>query len=397
MPSSSFRPLALTAAHATANPAGKGRAVRRWLPVLLLAAGSLGGCAWAPGSHLESQSEAAPIDDLVDIRPITPGLVVTQQESRGTADAGRAMPAELEQALQEYEYYVGPGDVLNIIVYDHPELTIPAGSERSAAEAGNQVRSDGTIFYPYIGRVHVAGKTLEEIRAMLARQLSEFITEPQVDVGVAAFNAKKVHISGAVSQPQSLPITTIPMTITDAISQAGGASEGANWHSVTLNRNGEEIPVSLYALMQQGDNRQNRLLQDGDVLHVPTAENRGISVMGQVRRPGDLPLGNEPLSLTDAVSRAGGIDETSAEPSGIFVVRGTQDASDKLATVYQLDVSNAASFSLGHDFQLEPQDVVYVTTAPIARWNRVISLLLPSISLPGTLAETSTDVSDINN
>ncbi len=133
------------------------------------------------------------------------------------------------------------------------------------------------------------------------------------------------------------------------------------------------------------------------MLHVSSAENRGVAVMGQVRRPGNQPLGNEPLSLTDAVSRAGGIDETSAEASGIFVVRGSQGASDKLATVYQLDVSHAAAFALGNGFQLEPEDVVYVTTAPIARWNRVISLLLPSVSLPGTLADTTTDVRDIND
>lgn len=395
MPSSSSRQPA-SPVFATPAPMAKGRAVKRWLPVLLLAAGTLGGCAWAPGSHLESQSEAAPIDDLVNIRPITPGLVNTQQESRRTAGPGKATPAELTQALQSYEYRVGPGDVLTIIVYDHPELTIPAGSERSAAEAGNQVRSDGTLFYPYIGRVQVAGKTLDEIRGTLTRQLSEFITDPQVDVSVAAFRSKKAYVSGAVGQPQALPITNTPLTIVDAISQVGGATETANWHGATLNRNGREIPVSLYSLLQQGDNRQNRLLQDGDVLHVPTAENRGVAVMGQVRRPGNLALGNEPLSLTDAVSRAGGIDETSAEASGIFVVREEQADSDKLATVYQLDVSNAAAFTLGNGFHLEPEDVVYVTTAPIARWNRVISLLLPSISLPGTLADTSTDVRDIN-
>ncbi|MBB3189415.1 polysaccharide export protein [Halomonas cerina] len=368
---------------------------RRWLPALVLVLGTLGGCAWAPGSHIAHESEAAPIDDLVEIRPITPGLVATYQETLGRPATD--MPDELRRALERYEYRVGAGDVLDIIVYDHPELTIPAGSERSAAEAGNQVRNDGTIFYPFIGRVSVAGKTLDEIRLQLTRQLADYIAEPQVDVRVAAFRSKKVYVSGAVAEPSTLPVTTVPLTIVDAISQAGGAVEQANWHRATLTRNGQKIPVSLYALLHQGDQSENRLLRDGDILHVPTAEDRGISVMGQVRRPGSLPLGNEPLSLTDAVSQAGGIDETSAEPSGIFVIREKEEASDRLATVYQLDVSHAAAFAMGNDFILEPRDIVYVTTAPIARWNRVISLLLPSISLPGTLADTTTDVRDVNN
>jgi len=148
--------------------------------------------------------------------------------------------------------------------------------------------------------------------------------------------------------------------------------------------------------MRNGDMTQNRLLQPGDILHVPSAENQAVAVMGQVNRPGSIPLGNERMTLTDAISRSGGIDERSANPSGIFVIRG-QEQGDKLATVYQLDVRNAASFTLGNRFTLEPQDVIYVTTAPIARWNRVISLLLPSISLPGVAAETVNDVDDAQN
>ncbi|WP_458527199.1 polysaccharide export protein [Onishia taeanensis] len=353
---------------------------------------ALSGCAWAPGSHVSYETESAPIDDLVDIQPITPGLVATYREAMSQQATSRS--PELEEAIDDYVYRVGKGDILDIIVYDHPELTIPAGSDRSAAEAGNQVRSDGTIFYPYIGQVDVLGKTLDEIRAVLMHRLADYIAEPQVDVKVAAFRSKKVYVSGAVSAPGAVAITDVPMTIPDAISQAGGATQEANWHRAILTRNGKEMPLSLYALMRQGDQRQNHLLRDGDVLHVTSAENQAVAVMGQVLRPGNIPVGNERLSLTDAVSRAGGINETSAEASGIFVIRGKEASDEQLATVYQLDVSNAAAFSLGQRFTLEPRDVVYVTTAPVARWNRVISLLLPSVNLPGSIADTSNDIRD---
>lgn len=362
--------------------------------LLLCAALGLGGCAFAPGGHINYETDTAPIDDLVNIEPITPGLVAAYRDA--LSKSGSAMPDELRTALDDYEYRIGSGDILSVIVYDHPELTIPAGAERSAAEVGNRVRRNGTIFYPYIGQVQVEGKTLDEVRTILTRRLADYITDPQVDVSVAAFRSKKVHISGAVGQPGTLPITDEPLTITDAISQVGGASQDANWHSAFLTREGNEIAISLYALLRQGDQRQNRLLRDGDVLHVPVAENQNITVMGQVRAPGGYPIGNERLNLTDAIARAGGINENSAEASGIFVIRGESWTSDKLATVYQLDVSNAASFTLGNRFMMQPQDVVYVTTAPVARWNRVISLLLPSVNLPGTLASTTTDVRDIN-
>jgi len=363
-----------------------------WLPATLIAA-LLSGCAWAPGSHMDYQAESAPIDELVDVQPITPGLVATYREE--VAAAGHAMPENLRQAVDSYVYRVGPGDVLDIIVYDHPELTIPSGEQRSAAEAGNLVRNDGAIFYPYIGQVQVEGKTLDEIRSLLTRRLSEYIADPQVDVKVAAYRSKSVYVTGAVNTQGKLPITTDPMTIRDALSEAGGASVNANWHRAILTRDGVETPISLYALLRQGDQRENRLLRDGDVLHVTSAENQGVSVMGQVIRPGNVALGNERLTLTDAISRAGGINETTAEASGIFVVRSKPEGSQQLATVYQLDVRNAAAFSLGQRFTLEPKDVIYVTTAPVARWNRVISLLLPTVNLPGTVANTSSDVRDL--
>ncbi|WP_282041302.1 polysaccharide export protein [Halomonas alimentaria] len=362
------------------------------LLIALATTALLAGCSFAPGSHMDYQTETAPIDDLVDIEPITPGLLAAWQEG----DPAVPISDEFQAELEAYEYRVGPGDVLSIIVYDHPELTNPGGTERSAAEVGNRVQADGTFYYPYIGRVSAEGKTIDEVRSELTRRLAAYITEPQVEVSVAAFNSKKVYLSGEVSEPKTLPITSVPLTLVDAISQVGSANPGANWHSIFLNRNGQQQRISLYELMRNGDMSQNRLLQPGDILHVPSAENQAVAVMGQVNGPGRLPLGNERMSLMDVIAQSGGIDERSADASGIFVIRGKEQG-DKLATVYQLDVSNAASFTLASRFTMQPQDVVYVTTAPIARWNRVISLLLPSISLPGTTAGSIDDVRDFND
>ena len=352
----------------------------------------LAGCSLAPGSHMDYRSETAPIDELVDVEPITPGLIASWQAAE---PAQPVRNQQLQDQLTAYEYRVGPGDVLSIIVYDHPELTNPGGTDRSAAEVGNRVQADGTFFYPYIGRITAEGKTIDEIRHELTRRLASFITEPQIEVNVAAFNSKKVYLSGEVSEPKTLAITSVPLTLVDAISQVGSANPGANWHSVYLNRDGQQEQISLYELMRNGDMSQNRLLQPGDILHVPSAENQAVAVMGQVVRPGNLPLGNERMTLTDALARSGGINEISAEASGIFVIRGNEPGNNKLATVYQLDVRNAAAFTLGSRFALEPQDVIYVTTAPLARWNRVISQLLPSIRLPGATADSLTDARDL--
>jgi polysaccharide export outer membrane protein len=336
--------------------------------------------------------ESVDLSETVDIQAITPELLQRIERERPTA---QSQPASLRREIAEYDYQVGPGDILSIIVYDHPELTIPAGSERSAAEAGHIVRPEGTIFYPFLGRISVAGKSTDEIRIQLTRGLSEYLTNPQVDVFVAQFNSQKAYVTGAVGAPGTLPITNVPLTIVDAISAVGGPSGDAFWHELTLIRGGEEERLSLFALLSEGDQTQNRLLRDGDQLHLPSADNQGIAMLGQVRSTGNLPMNRELLSLTDALSRAGGINEERGDASGIFVLRPHSLESDKLATVYQLDVSDATAYMMASKFPLEPNDVVYVTTAPLARWNRVITLLLPSLRLPGSIGASGQDLGEL--
>ncbi|WP_081949062.1 polysaccharide export protein [Litchfieldella xinjiangensis] len=367
--------------------AGKRRKGRTALGLggTLLAVMLISGCAMAPGGHIDYGTEGNSLEDQVDVEPITPALIAAMDTMKRSA---RPVDSEFREQMRDYDYKVGPGDVLSVIVYDHPELTIPAGAERDAAESGNRVRPDGTMFYPYVGRIRVEGMTLEEVRSLLTRRLSNVISEPQVEVGMAAFRSQKVYVSGAVNNPGIQPVNLEPLTLLDAISQAGGATETADWHNVLLARDGVEENISLYALLHQGDMTQNRLLRSGDLVHVPPAENQNVVVLGQVLRPGAIAVGNERLTLTGALAQAGGVNESRAEPSGIFVIRGNEPGSEKLATVYQLDIADATNLLLGTRFALEPKDVVYVTSAPLARWNNVISLLLPSVTLPGDVGRS---------
>lgn len=351
----------------------------RLVPLLLLITTMLGGCAFAPGGHMSYDTETAPIDDLVDIEPITLGLVRAQRDVATARDISQ-VSEELRHHINGYDYRIGKGDVLSVIVYDHPELTIPAGGERSAAESGNTVHSDGTIFYPYIGRVQVEGLTVAEVRDIIARELSGYIAQPQVEVRLAAFNSQRAYVTGEVNEPGRQPITNVPLTVLDAISNAGGPSEHANWHEVVLSRGGEDYRISLHDMLNNGDIAQNQLLQDGDVLHVGDTTSQQVYVMGEVNEVNNVPMGRSRISLTDALTRAGGFNEAQANARGIFVIRQATADSDKLATIYQLDARNAAAMMLGTEFMLQPNDIVYVTTTPLGRWNRVISQLLPTIS-----------------
>ncbi|MCQ6261994.1 polysaccharide export protein [Alcanivorax sp. MM125-6] len=352
------------------------------LPIALAGLIALTGCAFAPGPHYSNSpgwfsedegADAAALPDVVEVHQISTA-VLTNPQQRTLANPDPS----LMQEPANYDYEVGPGDVLQITIWDHPELTIPAGSMRSAQEAGNWVHNDGTIFYPYVGKIQVAGMRVTEIRDVIADRIAEYIENPQVDVSVAAFRSQRLYVTGAVMQPGAFPVTNVPTRLLDAVNAAGGLSEQANWSNVTLSRDGKEYTLSLRAIYESGDKSQNVLLKPGDVVHVARNDDNKVFVLGEVMEPQPIPMTRTGLSLAEALSASGGFMKQTADASGIFVMRRAPEGSEHLIDVYQLNAKNATALVLADNFPLHQRDIVYVTAAPISRWNRVIQNLLPT-------------------
>jgi polysaccharide export outer membrane protein len=173
------------------------------------------------------------------------------------------------------------------------------------------------------------------------------------------------------------------MTLLDALNDRGGMAPDADWRSVTLTatRDGEvtKQTLDLSALYQMGDLSQNRLLRSNDLVHVPRNDALKVFVMGDVIKAGTQRIDRNGLTLAEALNNVGGINEASASASGIFVLRASDSAS-KIVDIYQLDASMGPMLILSTQFRLKPMDIVYVTSAPIARWNKLLNQLTSSLS-----------------
>lgn len=345
---------------------------------LMMAVGTvliLSSCDVAISNFPADEGSGAKISDPVAGNITVIPLTAANVKSLGIAENRSGGRTSLK-ASGPWNYHVGTGDLLDIVVWDHPELTMPAGANRTPIESGLRVQADGTFFYPYVGQIRARGLTPEDIRADLAMRLQEFIPKPQVSVRVVGYNSQAVSVTGEVGKPTRIPLTALALTLLDAVNDAGGLTEKADARLVTVRRGGRSYRVDLQAFLGQGVAENNPVLRDGDVVVVPRAKMMEAYLIGQLVKPGAIDLTRDEISLTEAVSTVGGLRLEQADARGVFVFRDTPSG----ISVYQLDTSNAAAFVTGTHFYLHPQDVVYVTTAPVAKWNRVISNLLPTLT-----------------
>ncbi|CAE6711604.1 polysaccharide biosynthesis/export family protein [Paraburkholderia sp. SEWSISQ10-3 4] len=351
----------------------------------------LSGCMVAPGMRMSSSAALpisggskgnVPLELNVPIQEINLSLLQQRRNNPARAES-QDIAALLDN--KSAPYAIGPGDVLQITVWDHPELASAEsgsgqnGSAQRPADppAGFVVNSNGDVQFPYVGQLKVAGKTADQVQKELAASLTYF-KNPQITVRLASFRSKQVYIEGEVRTPGVQPINDVPMTLYEAINRAGGLQATADQSRLVLIRGGKSYSIDMTSMLDQKISGSQIVLKDGDVLRVTSRDQNGVYVMGEVNKPiFATPLRDGSLTLSDALSQAGSLNNNSADAHQVFVIRASTPQTPE---IYHLDAESPIAMVLANQFQLMPKDVVYIDGNGLVRLNRVLSLLLPAIN-----------------
>lgn len=379
------------------------------LLILIFISLGLSGCSVIPGMHQSGWSNKSSVKmpvreknktvmKTVGMKKITAQLILdiekdVNNRSLGTDNVANhyfnyrigSKAIKGAPAKKAYkQYLVGPRDILTITVWDHPELTIPAGEFRSAAGSGNIVGEDGNIFYPYAGVIKAGGRTVEEIRAELTRKLSRYIERVQLDVRVAAYRSQRVYVVGEVKVPGVQLVKDIPLTVLEAINNAGGVTVESDRRNITLTRNDKTYSINLLSLYEGGNTSQNVMLEHGDVLNIPDRQFNKIFILGDTAGSGTgsarsrtVMMNKGRMTLTEAISEGGGADQEESDPARIFVYRGALGKSQ----LFVLDAKSPDALILADRFPLQPRDIVFINRAEGRRWNQIINQIKPTVDL----------------
>jgi polysaccharide export outer membrane protein len=363
-------------------------------------------------------------------------------------------PGQLELRLppdvETTPYRFGVGDVVLLATQQNAN-SVERLSGLLAAQTQRQgytVSDDGAISIPDIGRVEIAGLTLQEAQDRIFKFLLDNQIDPAFSLEVTEFNSKKVTVGGAVRNAARVPLTLVPLSLGDALTAAGGVQvRDEQFASIRIYRDGTLFQIPYEQYLARPELRELRL-KNGDGVFVDTsydvdrafefyrqeidvirlrsqarrdalgmlsteislrrgalnerretflareelgAEERDyIYLAGEVGTQNRIALPYEQkANLADVLYGNGGFPTRSGDPSNIYVLRPAADPAEFSAvTAWHLDARNAVNMTLATKFEMRPGDIVFVEEQPITKWNRTISSILPSLINRGLSAAT---------
>jgi polysaccharide export outer membrane protein len=252
-------------------------------------------------------------------------------------------------------YLIGPGDVLNIQVWQHPDLSGDA-----------TVNPVGDIRFPPLKTLSVIGMTTYQLEESLTEAFSYYLIDPKVFVSVKEYNSQRVIALGEIKTGMyTLKRRT---TLLDFLGEIGGTTANSDtFHIKLIKRGGKAETYSLNDLINDPQKSNEVVVGGGDTVYVPPLEINKVYVLGEVKSPRVINIKGR-MSVVDAITEAGGCT-TDAVTKSVMVIRGEVGSQQGI----RVSLSRILKKSdVGQNIELKPGDIVYVPKMFIANIERFI-------------------------
>jgi polysaccharide export outer membrane protein len=308
----------------------------------------------------------------------------------GSAPSGLAGALSVEQAVYDFsaekdEYHLGKNDVLDIFVFDHPELSSPRAELGQVV--GTTIRKDGNLHLPIVGSLPAEGATLSELEAALQTAIARYVVSPHVHVEILRHESQKFFVLGEVARPGVFPVDG-DTTLVEALSLAGGIPATADLESATVVRDGEILPINLADVLRRGDVSRNIYMKDRDLVYVPDNVAKKAFVLGEVVQPTAVQIERDSVTLAEALAAARGPTPASARRE-LAVIRG----GFAKPIVYHIELEKALLYD--DRIKLRSGDRVIVAPTGLAMASRYMQQLLPFLVGAQALGFTASGASNV--
>lgn len=293
---------------------------------------------------------------------------------------------------------IGPGDVLDISIYEAGVALFGGGSVAAAAAAEPSAQVErlppfrvddrGYVRVPFAGAVRAAGRTTTELEGEIRTSLRGMSENPQVLVTIREAVTNSIILGGEVGRPGRLVLPTNRETLSDVIALAGGNRGETKDMVVRVLRGTQHVDLRLSDILTgtSGDFR----IYPGDRVTI-MRQPLSFSVMGAPTRAQQVAFPASVVSLAEAVALAGGSDSNLGDPKAIFVFRFVDGPDGKeQPVVYHLNMMKAGAYFLSQRFTMHDKDLLYIGNARAnqpAKLIQIISQLFTPVVLARQLTQ----------
>jgi polysaccharide export outer membrane protein len=358
--------------------------------IIVSVASLVGGCSILPASGPASRdvlSEHASESDIlpyavVRITPDVEKVLANYSPKIARAFTDRRGPNEIR---------FGVGDVVSVTIFESAAggLFIPL---EAGVRPGNfvtlpnqSVDNGGNITVPYAGTIRARGRTVVEVQQAIVDALKPRALEPQVVVALVDQRASSITVLGDVVSPVRFPANASGERILDAISRAGGPRIAGFDTKVLLERGGRQATVPFGALIYEPAN--NIYVRPQDTIYVYREPQTFLS-FGASGAQGQFTFEAWRLSLAEAMARAGGLNDSLADPASVFLYRGEPRAVAELLgvdcsrfsgpivpVIYNLNLRDPSGYFLATQFEMRNKDVILASNAAAVEGTKLLTYI----------------------